>query len=252
MPVSPEKLVAYADRLLNHAALGDYPGALNGLQVEASGPVRKLAAAVDSHEGVLRAAVREGADFLIVHHGMFWDGPVPWTGVAGRKARFCFEQGLAVYSSHLPLDAHPRHGNNVLLARALGLRAVRPFYEAKGYPIGRCGTWSGSRSDLVRQVARATGTARPHVVAAGPVRPRRVGVVTGAFGDLAAAAAAGIDTVVSGEGRQAHYGTAVELGLNLILAGHYATETFGVRSLTAHLASKFRLPWTFLDVPTGF
>ena len=151
---------------------------------------------------------------------------------------------MALYSAHLPLDAHGVLGNNVLLAKAVGLRALKPFLG-----FGRCGMFAGSREALVRAVARATGRP-PLVCAAGPAKPRRIGVVTGGGGDMVdKAAAAGVDTFITGEGPQWSWVRAEELGINVIYAGHYATETFGVKALAAHLAAKFRLPWKFVDHP---
>lgn len=245
-------LVREADRLLKTAEIPDYPGAHNGLQLEnRRGKVTRLAAAVDAHTGVLEAAVAAKADLLLVHHGLFWTPPVPMTGPSFAKINLALEAGLAVYSAHLPLDVHPRLGNNALLARALGLRGPTPFLEIKGLPVGLKFNVSLTRAALVRKLEGVLG-APPHVMAHGPERIRSLGLCTGgAGGELAEAAAAGVDTFITGEGPQHTFGQARELGINLIYGGHYATETFGVKALAEHLAKKHHLPWSFLDLPTG-
>jgi dinuclear metal center YbgI/SA1388 family protein len=243
--VQLNRVVEHASRYLRVAEIEDYPGAHNGLQVGNGGSVCRVLAAVDSGLPTLRQAADCGAgSLLVVHHGLFWSGAEMVTGVWQEKLEVMRRADLAVYSVHLPLDAHEVVGNNVLLARALGLRGLMPFLG-----FGRAGTFSGSRADLVRAAKAATNRA-PLVCAAGPAKPRRVGVATGGSGDkVGEAAAAGVDTFVVGEGPQWSWVRAEELGINVIYAGHYATETFGVKALAAHLAKKFRLPWEFIDHP---
>jgi len=238
-------IVVQANRILRTAQIEDYPGAHNGLQVENSGTVRRVLAAVDSGLPVLRKAAAHGAgSLLVVHHGLFWSGVQMVAGIWREKLDLLRAADIAVYSSHLPLDAHETLGNNILLAKAAGLRGLSPFLG-----FGRCGSFSGSRDALVKSVAAATGRA-PIVCLAGPARPRRVGVVSGGAGDMVdKAAAAGVDTFITGEGPQWSWVRAEELGINVIYAGHYATETFGVKALSARLAKTFRLPWSFVDHP---
>jgi len=242
-------VVACCDRLLRPAAFGDYDGAWNGLQVANNGTVTRLAAAVDATPATVKQAIAAGADLLLVHHGLFWSVRQPWTGSHYALLRLLLENNLAVYSAHLPLDAHPRLGNNAQLCAALGLKPYRPFFECKGQPIGFEVRTRLSRGELARRLARALG--RPcRLVAAGPVLCRRLGVVSGGAGDqLRQAAAAGLDTFITGEGAHWTCGVAEELGLNVFYGGHYATETFGVKALAAELARRFHLPWTFLDHP---
>ena len=181
---------------------------------------------------------------LVVHHGLFWSGVQTVTGIFREKLELMRKADMALYSVHLPLDAHSLVGNNVLLAKALGLRGLKPFLG-----FGRAGTFAGSRTELVRRLMKTTGRV-PEVCAAGPARPRKVGVITGGAGDMVEkAAAAGVDTFVTGEGPQWSWVRAEELGINVIYGGHYATETLGVQALAAHLAKKFRLPWKFIDHP---
>jgi len=251
MPADLTRLVAHANSLLCHAKIGDFPGALNGLQLENSGRVTRIAAAVDANLLTIGAAIKARADLLVVHHGIGWNPLCPVTGNRHRWLSDAIRGNLAIYSSHLPLDAHPQLGNNALLAKAIGLRQARPFFEEKGTLIGRTGNWKGTRQALVRQVASVLGSTAL-LIPAGPAQIQRVGIVTGGAGnELARAAASGIDTFITGEGNHWTFGVAHELGLNVIYGGHYLTETFGVKALATHLSSKFRLPWSFLDVPTG-
>lgn len=243
-------LARYCNSLLKHSEISDYSGAQNGLQIDNEGPIRKIGAAVDSHELVLQRAIESKVDFLVVHHGIFWTETKPWTGVTLRKMNLAIQNNLALYSSHLPLDAHPQLGNNILLARALGLK-TKPFFEEKGAKLGQVGMCSGTLSQLVKRVEKAVGTA-PHVIQGGSTKAGRVGIVTGgAGGELARVAAEGIDTFITGEGAHWTFGLAHELKINVIYAGHYATETFGVKALAAHLSKKFSIPWEFIDVPSG-
>jgi putative NIF3 family GTP cyclohydrolase 1 type 2 len=168
-----------------------------------------------------------------------------------RKLRAAMAGNLAVYSAHLPLDIHPKVGNNMLLAKAIGLKSLNPFLPIKGQPAGVAGTWTLSREVLLQRLTAALG-ASVHVCAAGPARPRKVGIVTGGAGsEVARAAAEGIDTFITGEGPHWSYTLAEELGVNLFYGGHYATETFGVKALAAHLSKRFKVPWEFVDHPTG-
>jgi len=244
-------IVKYCDATLRTCEVGDYDGAVNGLQVENSGRVTRIAATVDASIATVKLAIAAKANLLIVHHGLFWSPSHPWTGKKYELLRLLLENDLAVYSSHLPLDLHPKLGNNARLCAALGLKPVRPFMESRGQCIGLETKCSLSRSALERKLARALGTT-PRLLPGGPQICRRVGIVTGGAGnELAAAAAAGLDTFITGEGPHWTYAMAEELGLNVFYGGHYATETFGVKALAAHLAKKFHVPWVFLDHPTG-
>jgi dinuclear metal center YbgI/SA1388 family protein len=244
-------LVRHADRLLHTRDVGDYEGAVNGLQVENSGAVTRIAAAVDASLATVKLAAEARADLLLVHHGLFWSPSHPWVGKRYELLRALLEHDLAVYSSHLPLDLHPRLGNNARLCAALGLKRLKPFFVSHGQPIGFKSQTLLGLPELVRRLERATG-ARPRVIPAGPAICRRIGLVTGgAGGYLKTAAAEGVDTFITGEGPHWTYAVAEELGLNVLYGGHYATETFGVKALAAHLARKFRVPWVFLDHPTG-
>ena len=244
-------IVRYCDESLHTATVQDYEGAVNGLQVQNRGTVTRIAAAVDASAATARLAIGAKADLLLVHHGLFWGPSHPWTGKRWELMRLLLENDLAVYSSHLPLDAHPRLGNNARLCAALGLRKLRPFFFDHGQFIGFQTRQRISLTDLVSRLRRATG-AEPRLVPGGPAICQRIGVVTGGAGsDLKKAASEGVDTFITGEGPHWTYALAEELGVNVLYGGHYATETFGVKALAAELSRKFKIPWTFVDHPTG-
>ncbi len=245
------EVVRYLDGLLQIPGFGDYPNACNGLQVQNSGGLSKIGAAVDACEAVIGEAVAGGVDLLLVHHGLFWNCPAPLTGAAYRKTRMILEADMAIYSAHLPLDAHPSFGNNILLATALGLENGEPFFSTFGQPIGWIFEAEINREVLRDALERAVGS-RVHLAPGGPVVARRIGIVSGgAGGDVAKAVEAGVDTFITGEGPHWSFTAAEESGINLFYAGHYATETFGVKALAAELSQKFALPWQFIDHPTG-
>jgi dinuclear metal center YbgI/SA1388 family protein len=244
-------IVRHCDRTLRTAEIGDYDGAVNGLQVENSGAVTHIAATVDASLATVRLAVAAKADLLLVHHGLFWSQSHPWIGKKYELLRLLFEHNIAVYSSHLPLDAHPRLGNNAQLAVALGLRKLTPFFISHGQAIGFRALAQLTRVEVAERLARVTGV-NPVVIPGGAELCRRIGVVTGgAGGELKLAATEGVDTLITGEGPHWTFALAEELGLNVFYGGHYATETFGVKALAAELSEKFCVPWEFLDHPTG-
>ena len=246
-----DQIVRHCDRLLRTAEIKDYDGAVNGLQVENRGTVTRLAAAVDATPATVRLAIANGADLLLAHHGLFWGGSHPWTGRRYELLRLLLENNLAVYSSHLPLDCHPRLGNNARLCQALGFARLKPFFFDKGEWLGCQTRQRLTREEVGRRIARAVGGAA-HLLPGGPGVCERIGVVSGgAGGELRLAAAEGVDTWITGEGPHWTFALAEELGMNVFYAGHYATETFGVKALAAELSRKFRLPWTFLDHPSG-
>ena len=246
-----KKITDFLDKELKLHEFEDYAGARNGLQIENSGKVTRIVAAVDSCEATMVAAVAAEADLLIVHHGLFWNAPVPVTGPVYRKMKCALDADLAVYSVHLPLDAHPKFGNNVLLAHALGFtKNLSPFGENHGRKIGVALEADVPLKELQSRLTTATG--QPAILAGkGPSRCRRIGIISGGAGsDIYQAAAAGLDTYITGEASHGDYLAAEELGLNLLLGGHYATETFGIKALAHFVAKKFRLPRTFIDHPT--
>lgn len=249
--VEIERIVQFFDDTLALSDFPDYPHALNGLQVEGAGSVSKVAAAVDSSEVTIRLALEAEADLLLVHHGLFWSGLRPLTGALYRKVKAIVESGLAVYSAHLPLDAHPELGNCAILARRAGVHVRGPFGAFKDREIGWWGTVDTGRGALASHLETLLG-GEVRVIAAGPEQLRRVGVVTGGGASyLAEAADQGLDALITGEGSHHHYHDAMELGVSLFLCGHYATETWGVRALAERAAEELGVQWTFIDQPTG-
>jgi len=249
--ISLATLVKQCDTLLRTAAIGDSAGAANGLQAENSGAVTRIAAAVDASLATVKLAIAARADLLIVHHGLFWTPRQPWTGKNYELLKLLTANNLAVYSSHLPLDAHPKLGNNAQLCAALGFKKLTPFFTARGQTIGFQARAKLTRTELGRRLAKVIGTP-PLMIPGGSEWCERIGVVTGGAGDdLKLAAAEGVDTFITGEGQHWTYALAEEAGLNVFYSGHYATETFGVKALANWLSRKHKIPWAFLDHPTG-
>lgn len=248
-----ESLLQFMEELLAVSSFPDYPGAANGLQVAGPSEVRRLAAAVDASQETFEAAAAAGADLLIVHHGIFWHGLRPLTGRRYRKVSTLIRAGLGLYAVHLPLDAHPELGNCILLARGLDLEVEGRFGAYEGEEIGWWGRCDGAGPVAFRErVARAVGGGPVRLLAGGDHPVRRVAVVTGGGGAfLEEAAERGMDALVTGEASHHAYVDALELGVHLFLAGHYATETFGVKALASRVSERFRLPWEFLDFPSG-
>lgn len=258
--MSPRALtdvVGYLDSYLRIRDIPDYDGALNGLQVENRGTIDRIVAAVDASQATIDGvAALGGSPLLLVHHGLFFDGNLPVTGRRYRRLRALLSHDVAVYSSHLPLDAHPEVGNNAVLARLLGLELQGPFGSYRGNPIGVWGAAPAtiaSRESLSARLQSVLGMdAPPRLIAGGPERVQRVGIVTGGAGTMVKEARdAGLDTFITGEGPHHTYFDATEFGLNVFHAGHYATETVGVKALAEHLGNRFGLPYSFHDHPTG-
>ena len=238
-------LVAYCDKRTRLSAFKDGPGSFNGLQFGNDGKVTKIGAAVDAGLHPFRQAVAAGVDFLIVHHGMYWDMPRPLTGPVQARVETLVKGNCALYSNHLPLDAHPKIGNNALLARQLGLKPSRGFIPNEGGDIGCI-----ARSRMPRAALRArleSLYARVISIEYGSASPSQVGFCSGG-GNSAVnpLIEAGADTLVTGELREEWFNVAQERRLNLYLCGHYATEVHAVRALAAELSARFGLPWEFI------
>jgi dinuclear metal center YbgI/SA1388 family protein len=249
--VTVPQLVDYCRDLLRIGEIEDWPNALNGLQIENSGAVTRIGAAVDASARTIDGAIEQGINFLIVHHGLFWPGLQPLTGGRRRMLEHAFQHDLALYSAHLPLDVHSVLGNNAQLAGALGFENTEPFFEQKGQCVGLKVKVQVSREALARKLEDSLGGS-VKLFAAGPEESGTIGLISGGAGsEIYAVAREGVDTFVTGEAPHWAAVAAEELGINLLLGGHYATETFGVKALAAHLADRFDLPWEFLDFPTG-
>jgi dinuclear metal center YbgI/SA1388 family protein len=238
-------IVAYCNRRTRCSSFKDAPGAFNGLQLENSGRVTRIGAAVDAGLVPFRSAVANGVDFLVVHHGMYWDMPKALTGPAHKRVETLVGGDCALYSSHLPLDSHPKIGNNALLARQLGLHPSRGFLPNEGGFIGKIAPSRLARTALRRRLEALY----PRVIAIefGSARPAEVALCSGSGnGAMAALMKEGVDTLVTGELREEWFNVAQENGLNLYLCGHYATEVHAVKALAKEVAAKFGLPWEFI------
>jgi len=246
-------ITAHLNKTLRIAELPDYSNAVNGLQLEnRSGKVTRIAAAVDATLPAVKKAIATRADLLIVHHGMFWSGLQPWTGGTFERMKLALENGLAIYSAHLPLDVHPTLGNNACIAKAMQLTPSGGFLDYKGMAVGVTCEAELPLDDVLARFTTALDGGRVHVCAGGPRITKKIGISSGGSGsEIAAAAKAGVDTFITGEGPHWSYTLAEELGINVLYGGHYATETFGVKALSAHLEQQFGLPWCFVDHPTG-
>lgn len=249
-------LTQITEFLDHELSLSDFPdSSLNGLQFEGTQDVTSIGAAVDAGHSLISAAAQEKVDFLIVHHGLFWEKPYAIVGEVKAKFSLLFTSNLSLYAAHLPLDAHAKFGNNFSLARMLSLESLTPCFLYQGQNIGCMGI---NRKKLTREnmteTLRQLPGANPQMLMLnfGPNLPEVVGILSGSGADvLATCKKQGIDTLITGEPRQFAYHLAKEQKLNVIFAGHYATETLGVQELAKALAKKFDLPWLFLDEPTG-
>jgi dinuclear metal center YbgI/SA1388 family protein len=256
MPTLSE-IASYIDDLLRVAEIPDYSNALNGVQVETDVGIARIAAAVDARERTIRDAAALGANLLIVHHGLFWSGLQPLRGPALRRVEALLIARMGLYAAHLPLDAHPEFGNNALLARELGLEPTHGFARYRTVDIGVSGDADVPTADLIARAdvfAQGYGGSVRYSASQPDRRTRRWAICTGAGAShdtLTEAALRGIDTLIVGEGPHWSAIDAEELGITVIYAGHYATETLGVRALADHLSHRFGLPWTFVHVPTG-
>jgi dinuclear metal center YbgI/SA1388 family protein len=250
--VGRDALVTYLDQYLAVADWRDK--AHNGLQVEGRDQVAMIALATDAALATFVAAAEAGADFLIVHHGLFWGEPLPIVGTMRARIAALLDSGVSLYGAHLPLDAHLEVGNNVVLARLLDLQDVEPFGMWDGRAIGVRGRFAEpvEPPELGARLEALLG-APPDVLAFGRGSIERVAIVSGDASELIPdAAAAGLDAFVTGETRHQAWHVAREHGLHVIFAGHYVTETLGVRALGDHLSERFGVETVFLDAPTGY
>lgn len=245
-------IVEYLDDTLK---IADFPGdsSLNGLQVESAAKATKISLAVDACDKTIRRAARAGSDLLIVHHGLFWGEAQPVTGFMAKRIRLLLENGISLYAAHLPLDSHPEVGNNIQLAGLLDVNDPSSFGTYRGTAIGLQGrlprpVTPGSMSRKIQKLFGAPVACFPF----GPKRFSRLGICSGGGAFLVQEAAkAGCGALLTGEPSHSAYHPARESGISLICAGHYATETLGVKALGEVLSHEFGLPIRFIDVPTG-
>src|SRR5829696_8430135 len=245
---SLDDVARHFDTLLRTSEVPDYPGAMNGIQVEHEGPVTRCAVAVDASLQTIDGAIAAGANFLVVHHGLFWGGAQPLRGRVFERLRRLLAHDVAVYASHLPLDLHPTVGNNALMARELGLTPSAGFARFQSMSIGVMGEADVSTVSLAvrsEAMARREGGQLVRVGVTPNRRTRRWALCTGAGASsdtLREASAAGVDTLIVGEGPHHTAIEASELGIAVLYVGHYATETFGVRALGEEVERTFGVP----------
>jgi dinuclear metal center YbgI/SA1388 family protein len=246
-----DDLIAHLDDLLDPGAFRD--GGPNGLQVPGRSEVQRVVTGVSAHRELIDRALALRADLVLVHHGLFWEHqPRGLTRTLAERLRPLLRHDVNLAAYHLPLDAHAELGNNALLAVALGCESHEPFGLYRGTPVGRAGRFGDGGvpvSELVARVA-AVCEREPLVFDSGPERIRTIGIVSGAGADvLPEAVARGLDALLTGEPREHVMADAREAGVHFIAAGHYATETFGVRALGERLEREFGVLHTFVDVP---
>jgi dinuclear metal center YbgI/SA1388 family protein len=246
-----DELISHLDDLLDPAAFRDYGP--NGLQVPGRTEIQSIVSGVSAHRELIDRALALRADLVLVHHGLFWDfHPTGLTPALAERLRPLFKHDVNLAAYHLPLDAHPEIGNNALLAAALGCESHEPFGDHHGTPIGRAGRFPDEGVPIGELAARVQDVCGqpPLVFDAGPERVRSIGIVSGAgASSLPEAVARGLDALLTGEPREHVMADAREEGIHFIAAGHYATETFGVRALGERLAREFGIEHTFVDVP---
>jgi dinuclear metal center YbgI/SA1388 family protein len=246
-----DNIIAYLDELLSPASFQDYGP--NGLQVPGPERVQTVVTGVSASAELFERAAGQGADLVLVHHGLFWSGaPLALTASSKRRLQLLFEHDMALAAYHLPLDGHPEVGNNALIADGLGCSSHEPFALHRGAAIGVAGRFDGdgiAAADLVARAKRLTGR-EPLAFLAGPERVRTIGIVSGSGADhLADAISAGHDAFLTGEPTERVMTHAQEEGIHFVAAGHYATETFGVRRLGDLVAQRFEIRHLFVDVP---
>ena len=244
------QLSHHLDNLLNIKEIQDSPNAMNGLQVQNSGEIRKVGLAVDLCMATIKKAIAAECNMLFVHHGMHWGGLQQIRGIFYEKISTMIRDNLGLYSAHLPLDMHPVLGNNKTLADLVGLTNIQPFGEYEGQKIG----FKGQLEPILAEELGAKLETRlgSTVNVIGSREVRTLGLVSGGAADiLRQASAAGLDAYLTGEGANHHFHEAEESNCVLILAGHYATETGGVKAVGKHLEKQFGLETEFLDYPTG-
>lgn len=245
-------ITALLDSTLRIREIKDASVAINGLQVENNGQVTKVALAVDGSQKTIDDAIAAGADLLILHHGIYWCGLRPMTGWFKKKIETCLQHNLAVYGAHLPLDLHPELGNNAGIARELGLTDCSPEVDYHGTLIGIAGEFNGTVGELKAKFAEITGSSITGTILDADMPAGRIAVCSGGAGDVIYQMHdKGYSTYLTGEENHWVVNAAQDMGINILFAGHYATETFGVKSLGKLLNEQFGLPTIFIDNPTG-
>ena len=246
-------IIEFLEDLLDHKSFNDV--SLNGLQIEGKDSVNKIAVSVDAALETAQIAASLNTDLLISHHGLFWGKPLAVSGAHKECLSTFLNNNLSLFTSHLPLDAHMTHGNNILLANLIGLSNAESAFPYDGQDVGCLADNSSGKSlsEIIEPLKTLDGASNEiHHLAFGPDKPSKVGICSGSAADLLYRCEVdGFDTFITGESKQFAYHFAKEHKLNVIFAGHYATETLGVKSLAAEIEKKFGTPWEFINCPTG-
>ncbi|OQX29066.1 MAG: Nif3-like dinuclear metal center hexameric protein [Spirochaeta sp. LUC14_002_19_P3] len=244
----------WARSTLEFSEIDSIDSALNGVQVGSfDADISKMIFAVDACEASFLRARDEGAEVLFVHHGIYWGFVYPLTGVRGERVRYLMNNGIALYACHLPLDRHPVLGNNAQMAQILGLEEVEGFGDYKGRMIGCRGLLSVGE-ELESIVARLFGLWDNSIRALrfGPKEIHTVGIISGgAVYEVSQAIDAGLDLYITGDASHNIYHECREAGINVLFAGHYLTEVFGVRAMAQRVHQELGLETKFIDIPTG-
>ena len=259
--ISAQALTEFCDEYLSAPAFKDY--APNGLQVDGGRPIQRIVTGVTACEALIDAAIANNADAILVHHGYFWKGePAPITGMKGQRIRKLMQHGISLIGYHLPLDAHPRIGNNAKLAELLDMSIIGALYPTESHPVGNIATCTPqSAQSLITQITEALGRLPLHISAHYQVSDtnqsdgqndrliERVGICTGGAQDMIEQAALmGCDAFISGEISERTTHIARELGIDYFACGHHATERGGIQALGELIAEQFGLPVTFIDI----
>ena len=247
------ELVKYLDELLEIQLWEGIDSSLNGLQVEGVDEISSVALAVDGCEQTFEMCLETGAQMMIVHHGLFWGDPLPLTGAHRRRVKLMLDAGVSLYAVHLPLDFHPLLGHNACIARGLGLQVKGPLKEERSLAVG---TLAGAKIPLAREklVAQVESLLdiKANLLPFGKEKVENIGIVSGGGSNLVDESLCRIiDTFITGETSHTLYHQAKEFGLNVIFAGHYATEFPGLKALAGHLSERFGLETNLLEAPTG-
>lgn len=259
--ISAQALTEFCDEYLSAPAFKDY--APNGLQVDGGRPIQRIVTGVTACEALIDAAIADNADAILVHHGYFWKGePAPITGIKGQRIRKLIQHGISLIGYHLPLDAHPRIGNNAKLAELLDMSIIGALYPTESHPVGNIATCTPqSAQSLITQITEALGRLPLHISAHYQTSDtnqsdgqndrliERVGICTGGAQDMIEQAALmGCDAFISGEISERTTHIARELGIDYFACGHHATERGGIQALGELIAEQFGLPVTFIDI----
>ena len=259
--ISAQALTEFCDEYLSAPAFKDY--APNGLQVDGGRPIQRIVTGVTACEALIDAAIADNADAILVHHGYFWKGePAPITGMKGQRIRKLMQHGISLIGYHLPLDAHPRIGNNAKLAELLDMSIIGALYPTESHPVGNIVTCTPqSAQSLITQITEALGRLPLHISAHYQTSDtnqsdgqndrliERVGICTGGAQDMIEQAALmGCDAFISGEISERTTHIARELGIDYFACGHHATERGGIQALGELIAEQFGLPVTFIDI----